>query len=372
MTDGNMDDYLKNNDSNSDTEEKKEGVKMEEKPKPIETGAEAEEGKGMNFWKVAAIVLAIALIASVFTGFNIKDITGGTTLDVSREPDIQLTVVNDPDCTACDDSQIIEVTQTEIFPSAVIKKVDYDSKEGKELIEKYDITMLPAYLFNSDVKDAANFPQLQNVLIDKGDMYMIDPSASGAAKALNPPKAGDSPSKGSKTAPVTIIEFSEFMCPYCSAASGFNEDVMNYLKSGDSNWEAPIPKIMEEYVKDGKVRIVFKNFIVHGTAIEPGQASLCADDQGKFWEMHDLLFENQAAISTEKIAEFAEDIELDMDEFNACLSSEKYAEELDKTTAEGRAVGITGTPAFSVNGIMISGAQGFDAFKTVIDAELAK
>ena len=102
------------------------------------------------------------------------------------------------------------------------------------------------------------------------------------------------------------------------------------------------------------------------------EAAQCAHEQGKFWEYHDKIFANQRAIKDENLKQYAVDLGLDADKFNDCLDSGKYREAIQAEMKVGQEAGVTGTPAFFVNGRFLSGAQPFDAFKKIIDEELAR
>ncbi|MCE9668167.1 thioredoxin domain-containing protein [Myxococcus stipitatus] len=160
------------------------------------------------------------------------------------------------------------------------------------------------------------------------------------------------PSKGPDNAPITIVEFSDFQCPFCSRAIG------------------TVDEVVKAY--DGKVKLVFRQFPLdfHKEAQKAAEASLCANDQGKFWEMHDKLFANQSALQVENLKKYAGELKLDQAKFDACLDSGEKAGTVKSDMADGQKVGVSGTPAFFINGIMLSGAQPVDEFKSIIDAEL--
>lgn len=111
--------------------------------------------------------------------------------------------------------------------------------------------------------------------------------------------ASDSPVLGNPNATIALVEFSDYQCPYCGAAEGTNEDLISQLKQRDSTWEAPIPKVIDEYVKTGKVKLIFRNFPIsaHQYAKKAALAAKCAYEQNKFWEYHNTLFENQNALT---------------------------------------------------------------------------
>ncbi len=182
------------------------------------------------------------------------------------------------------------------------------------------------------------------------------PSAPTAPTVVQA-SADDDPVKGDKNAKVTIIEFSDFQCPFCGRF-----------------YSQTLPEIEDTYVKTGKVKLVYRDFPLsfHQNAQKSSEAAECADDQGKFWEYHDKLFENQAALDDASLKQYAKDLGLNTATFNSCLDSGKNAAEVQKDFADGQKYGVSGTPSFFVNGQRIVGAQPFASFKTLIDAELAK
>ena len=168
---------------------------------------------------------------------------------------------------------------------------------------------------------------------------------------------------------VVIYEFSEFLCPYCSAAAGFNSQLEQSFTQKDSTWQPPEPKIRETY--GDKVDLQFKHYIIHGDKAEKAaEASECARDQGKFWEMHDIMFENQASLEISDIKSYATQIGLDTTKFNACLDGGQKASVVAADIALAKKLGVTGTPTFFIggdNGVKIVGAQSFSKFIDPID-----
>ena len=161
------------------------------------------------------------------------------------------------------------------------------------------------------------------------------------------------PMKGDPKAPVTIVEFSDFECPFCSRA------------------EASVKQVMEVY--KGKVRLYFRDFPLpfHSKAQKAAESALCAGEQNKYWEMNETLFANQQALDVPQLKEHAKKLSLDGKKFAECLDSGRMASKVAESKKAGEAVGVTGTPAFFINGRMISGAQPFEKFKEMIDSELA-
>lgn len=178
--------------------------------------------------------------------------------------------------------------------------------------------------------------------------------------------ADDDPVLGNPDAPVTIVEFSDFQCPFCRKF-----------------YAQTLPQIKEQYIKTGKVKFVYRDFpltSIHDMAQKYAEASECADDQGKFWQMHDKIFNEQEKLGSGTIFDFtvsdvkrwAGETGLNAVEFNRCLDSGKYAGEVEKDFRDGDAAGIDGTPGTFVNKQLIKGAVPFAQFQAAIESELGK
>lgn len=124
----------------------------------------------------------------------------------------------------------------------------------------------------------------------------------------------------------------------------------------------------------GKIKLVYRDFPLgnHARAQPAAEAALCAHDQKKFWEYHDKIFENQRSISTDDLKKYAIDVGLDVEAFNSCVESGKFRSNVLQDAREGRQAGVTGTPAFFINGRFLSGAEPFEVFKVIIDDELQR
>jgi len=177
--------------------------------------------------------------------------------------------------------------------------------------------------------------------------------------------ADDDPALGNPNAKVTVIEFSDFQCPFCRVL-----------------WKDTLPQLKKEYIDTGKIRFVYRDYPLpfHEGAAPYAQAAQCADDQGKFWEYHDKIFQEQDKsgqgtvpfVGVATLKTWARDLGLDGGSFDQCLDSDKYKAEVEKDAADGVAAGVSGTPSTFVNGRILVGAQPFDAFKKLIDEELNK
>lgn len=178
--------------------------------------------------------------------------------------------------------------------------------------------------------------------------------------------------KGDANAPVTIIAYTDPSCPFCAAAAGGSEMVA-YMKSRMPTYEAAMPGILKNYVDTGKAKVVFRYFPGHGSGVDAMKIMLCANEEGKFWQLHDVFFNNQALMEngdTAGLKKLAVDNGVNSAKLDSCLASNKYDSKLTTDTQRGQAMGVQGTPGFFVNGIEVSGAVPFSDIKSVIDAAL--
>lgn len=167
---------------------------------------------------------------------------------------------------------------------------------------------------------------------------------------------GDAPILGKDSATVTIVEFSDFQCPFCKKASD------------------TVHKVYKKY--GGKVKVAFKHFPLpfHNNARKAAEASFCAKEQGneKFWKLHDVMFGDQAKLGVEDLKATAKKVGLNSADFEKCLDSGKFAAKVDQNIKEGKDVGVKSTPTFFVNGKLVSGAQPIEVFSEIIEEELGK
>lgn len=162
----------------------------------------------------------------------------------------------------------------------------------------------------------------------------------------------DDPALGPEDAPVVIVEFSDFNCPYCQR---FHQETFGQL--------------METY--QGQIRFVYRDFpITSQESFNAAQAAECADVQGAYWEYHDALFSGQYGLGTQAYRSYAQDLGLDADELVQCVEEGRYAQEVQADARYASELGVSGTPTFFINGIPLVGAQPFDRFAEVIEAEL--
>ncbi|MEN9626446.1 MAG: hypothetical protein RL557_774 [archaeon] len=228
---------------------------------------------------------------------------------------------------------------------------------SKDLGNVYEVTVL---------YDGQNIP----VYVTKDGDYFVQsliPLDSDAAKGIGENtgvdaqqvSADDDPVLGNADAPVTIVEFSDYQCPFCGRF-----------------WSETLPQLKKEYIDTGKAKLVFRDFPlsdIHPDAQKASEAAECARKVGgetAYWKMHDKLFEYQQALSVTDLKKYAKELGLSAS-FDSCLDSGEMAAEIAHDQQDGARYGVDGTPAFFVNGKPLMGAQPFSAFKQAIDAELA-
>jgi protein-disulfide isomerase len=166
------------------------------------------------------------------------------------------------------------------------------------------------------------------------------------------------PTLGSATAQVSMVEFSDFQCSFCKRF-----------------WADTLPRLKETYIKKGQVRFVYRHSAILGKqSVQAAQGADCAGEQGKFWQYHDRLFENQGGLSftNAKLKQYAQELGLKTSSFSPCLDSDKYVKKVEGETAGAGFVGVRGTPTFFVNGRRLVGAQPFEIFQKVIEEQLKK
>jgi protein-disulfide isomerase len=237
----------------------------------------------------------------------------------------------------------VKISEKEIMAFAKERKIPQMNDELKKRIR----------MFLADSKKREAIEAWLNKQMAKAPVEIYLPKP---ARPVFNVKVGDAPYMGGSDAKVTIVEFSDFQCPYCSKAA----EIVGQIKKKYGN----------------KVKIAFKNFPLpfHKDAFKAAEAGLCANDQGQkyFWKLHDLMFAEQNDLKVEGLINKAKKVGLDMKKFESCLSSSKHAAKVKETMEEGKNTGVKSTPTFFVNGQLINGAQPLEVFSEIIDEALAK
>src|SRR5688572_6252215 len=190
------------------------------------------------------------------------------------------------------------------------------------------------------------------------------PAQAARAAPIGPVRANvaDAPTLGRADAPITIVEFSDYQCPFCQRF-----------------FATTLPALKQEYIETGKVRYVFRDYPIdqlHPLARKAAEATHCAGEQGKYWEMHDALFQNAKALALPQLSEHARAIGVDGAAFEVCLSSGRYAARVERGVTDAVAAGVQGTPGFVIGltragdvieGTPVRGAQPLQTFRQIID-----
>lgn len=308
----------------------------------------------INPWMVTSIVLIILLGGFIAydksTGFqNFINNTFGIETGPGK---IGLTIVTDPfiDNPPYDVEKNMEELQTEIEREFEIEIVDVNDDKGKEYLEKHNLKTIPVLFFDEEIIETDFYKEASSFFIQEDNLYIVKLQPY---KYLEIPTIGDGQYKGMTPgeAPITIIEYSSFTCPY------------------SANMKPVIYQILEEY--PGQITYVYKHFDRGGTDALIANATECAGDQSKFWEMHDYIMDNQEGLREKEILEFLTDgataIGLDAATHDTCIQENKYADKIKSQSQEAFEFGISGTPGFFVNDIFIGGAIEYEQMKNVID-----
>ncbi|MBR9678873.1 MAG: DsbA family protein [Nanoarchaeota archaeon] len=296
--------------------------------------------KKEDYWKILSGTLGILLIFSLYNNLMNTNLNGltGSMISIDEASIKALNIINNNLLEQGTTAELIDKTEE----SNLYKiKIEINNQEMDSYVSN------DGKLLFINAVDLDNPPQTQTQpqQVEQPETTRISVSAD------------DDAVKGDENAPVTIIEFSDFECPFCARF-----------------YAQTLPDIQREYVDTGKVKLVFRDFPLgfHANAQKASEAAECANEQGNFWEMHDKLFEEGVSGGVTSFKQYASDLGLNTDTFNDCLDTGKYESEVQNDLSDGQSYGVSGTPAFFINGILVTGAQPFEVFKNVIDEELAK
>lgn len=284
----------------------------------------------------------------------------GKTWVVFNEPVANVQVLTDSKCEACDPTEPLKWMKR-VIPTMLAKKVEADSPEGEEIVKKYGIKGIPAFIFDENITKTDVYAQAQAIFtkVDNGYVMSTEQVGIKAGKYLETPNVSENdPQIGPKDAKVKVVLFSDFQCPYCKA---FHDSFR---------------KATNEY-KD-RVLFVFKHLPLdfHKQAMNAAVAAECSGEQGKFWEMADKLYSSQADWqNTEGSARFksyAAALGINAAKFNQCVDENKPKEKIEADQKEAQKFGISGTPAFFAGDQFFGGVVSYEEMKKVIDEELGK
>ncbi|MBI5884531.1 DsbA family protein [archaeon] len=343
------------------------GQELERIPKTIEL--KDSRPSGMAKYLIAGVIVAI-LLGSVllFSGLlqqnsaNQQDQNASSQQQSAGRKELTLTILSSKDCISCNTTEVLTALKT-LFPGTKEVSVDLDSNEGKKLYESFKPVSLPAFIYSKEITFEGNYLKLQPFLAQVNGAYLLNPLSTDPAYFIEAPSGIAARNvKGDENALVTVIEFSDFQCPYCKE---FFDETYSQLLS--------------EF--KGKILLVFRHYPldIHAGALPAAVASECAADQNRFWDYHGQLFGNQqewTVIGSSALVGYADRIGLDVNAFKSCFENDIPAKKAliqkDIDLANKFGVSYVGTPAFLINNHLISGSQPIEVFRKVIGFELAR
>jgi protein-disulfide isomerase len=255
------------------------------------------------------------------------------------------------------------ISVQKLLDAEVTSKVGLVTEEEIERFYQANKARFKADVDEAEIRDQVR-SQLQGQKIGARREAFLQSLRTGAKVAINlqPPPVervevsiDGAPARGGTNAPVTIVEFSDFHCPFCKRV---------------------LPTLKELEAKYGdKVKLVFRDYPIeqlHPGARKAHEAARCAAEQGKFWAYHDLLFDKAPQTSADDLKADAREVGLDLAKFDQCVASGKHKEAVQKDIDEGARLGVNGTPTFFINGELLSGAQPLESFVRVVERELER
>jgi thiol-disulfide isomerase/thioredoxin len=343
-----------------------------------------EDIKGKDKKTIQNLIAAVIILGGLFAGSLFVDVAqlikgegislrklqdvevftaGDKTWVANEDPIVEMLVVNDEKCEECQPEMVIEAIKKTALPTLVAREVDINSSEGQELLDKFSLKAIPAFIFKEEVKDSLFYEQAQEVLIEKDGLFALDNSLAGIPYGkyiILPDFESTSAILGNKDANLEIIIFGDFQCPY---SKQFN-DIFG--------------KVYEKY-KD-KVKVSFYHYplaSIHPASLNASMASLCANDQGKFWEMADILFEEQdnwgeKGIDKSVFVPLAKNAQIDSAVFKDCLDSDKHKADVEADIKIADDFALGGTPSVFVGDRFFSGVATEEGLVEVIEEELKK
>lgn len=350
----------------------------EEVPRAYDIPLSEEEKKNKKMKNMVSVMILLfgLLIGSLFvdvsqlvrgSGYSQKNLNksdifeaDGKTWVAYSEPAVSMSVISDDSCEKCDSSEVL-VWLRRVMPTISVAKVNFDSMEGKKIIDQFDIKTLPAFVFDTSVEKTELYSQANSLFVAKDGMDVMNTQLLGVpvGKYLALPETNASdPTFGKNDSAVKVVIFSDFQCPYCKT------------------FFPALRGVMAKY--QDKVAFTFKELPLdsHPQATDAALAATCATDQGKFWEYADKLYASSSEWSNAKDVTFfknyAAALGLKTDQFNKCLDDKAHQDNIDASKKEAESFAISGTPTIFVNDQIETGTITADQLGKDIDAQLAK
>lgn len=343
---------------------------------PTPETSESRQAKKMKNLISITILLFGLFVGSLFvdmsqlvrgSGYSQKNLNksdifeaNGKTWVAYDAPAVPASVLTDDSCKNCDPSDVL-VWLRRVMPTISVTKVNYDSEQGKKMIENFGIKTLPAFVFDPAVEKTELYSEAKDLFTSRNGQDVMNGQLLGipVGKYLSIPSidAGDA-TIGNANSKVKVVVFSDFQCPYC--------------KSFFTTLQAAIKKYQD------KVEFVFKDLplSIHPQAGDAALAASCAQDQGKFWEFADKLYATQSQWGNAKdityFKNYAAAMKLDTAKFNDCLDKKTHQDKISAVQKEADSFGISGTPTIFINDQVETGVVSADQFTKDIEAALNK
>ncbi len=286
---------------------------------------------------------------------------------------VELIILNDEDCgSKCNTDQSVPALRQAITPAFLIRTVDVSEAEGKDLISQFEVTSVPQYFLGDGIEsheddEGQKFVESSAPLLtEKEGLYLLDSAKVGfkPGKYIKLPEFADVDSEPKKgKGKVRVVEFTDYQCPYCKRLHDNNKELIARL------------------ISEGKIEYIMKDFPLgfHAEATDAHLAANCAQKLGgneAYWIMHDKIFDGQKDWSGKGeraksyFRSLAEELVLNVEEFDACMADEEMVAEIEADKAEGSKFGVSGTPALFIGRQVMPGAIGAEAFEAAVEAEL--
>lgn len=336
------------------TPSKKAKKTLKSRKKSPKTKKTRKQKKNINPWMITSIVLLIVLAGLIAYDYSkgFKTFINDTFGIETGPKAIELTIVTDPylDDPPYDVEENMQDLSTEIERDFKTTIVDINEEEGKQYVEQYDLKTIPVLLFEKSITETDFYKDASSFFTQSEDTYIVKLQPYSY---LSLPNVGSARYKGIAPgeAPITIIEYSSFTCPYCA-------EMMPVMYQA-----------LEEY--PGQITYAYKHFDRGGPDALLALAAECAGDQEKFWDMHDYIMDNQSLLSEQEVLDFidtaAVNVGVQNETFTACLEGNTHAEKIQKQKQEAADYGISGTPGIFINDTFVGGALEYEKIKSIID-----
>lgn len=366
-----------------DSEEQEPNDEAADDQKPINR-IEDEQNEKKTIKNLVSLVIILSGIAigSIFVdvvqfvsgnGYSeraLKDsevfVAGDKTWVAYEDPAVEVKVLSVDDeelenCESCDPTEVL-VWLKRFVPTLISIKVEASSEDGKALIETYGLKTIPSFVFSKEIQDSSFYQGEARVLFsEKNDNFVLNATGLGipVGKYLETPEISESDAVlGNVEAPVKIVVFSDFQCPYCS------------------KFYAQLREIVAQYSED--VALIYKDLPLdfHPQGLNAAHAVRCAGQQEMFWEMASQLYSTQDQWGKQEgktpFITMATQLGLDKAQFSSCIEDEVFTEKIERDKEEAQNFGVSGTPATFINGQFFSGVVQTEELTQAIDKELEK